>query len=114
VRQFVPNARPGARLPHAWIGARSSLDLIAYDRFTLITGAAGSPWATAAASVEGVPLGVVALGRDVDAGWAAQLGIDPEGAVLVRPDQHVAWRSRGAVPDSAATLRDALTRIVGR
>ena len=114
VRQFVPNARPGARLPHAWIGERSSLDLIPYDRFTLITGAVGSPWATAAASVEGVPLAVVALGRDVDAGWAAQLGIDPEGAVLVRPDQHVAWRSRGGVPDPAATLRDALTRIVGR
>jgi hypothetical protein len=27
-----------ARLPHAWIGTRSTLDLIRYDRFTLITG----------------------------------------------------------------------------
>ena len=113
VREFVPNARPGARLPHAWVGARSTLDLIPYDCFTLITGAAGTAWAAAGAGIEGVPLRHLALGRDADVAWADQLGIDPDGALLVRPDQHVAWRSRGAAPDPAATLRAALARITG-
>lgn len=110
VRQFVPTARPGARLPHAWIGTRSTLDLLPYDRFTLIS-AAGGAWAAAAAGIEGIPLGHVALGRDADAAWASVLDIDEDGAVLVRPDQHVAWRSRGAAGDPAATLRDVLTRV---
>lgn len=114
VREFVPTARPGARLPHAWVGGRSTLDLIPYDRFTLITGANGAAWATAAAGIEGVPLGHVALGRDIDPGWADQLGIHPDGALLVRPDQHVAWRSRAGAADPVATLRAVLARIVGR
>lgn len=113
VREFVPSARPGARLPHAWSGSRSTLDLIPYDRFTLITGADGAAWAAAAARIEGVPLAHLALGRDVDAAWAAALGIDSTGALLVRPDQHVAWRSRAAAADPAATLRAALRAIVG-
>lgn len=114
VRDFVPSARPGARLPHAWIGDRSTLDLIAYDRFTLVTGVAGRAWAEAAAGIDGVPLARLALGRDVDAAWAAPLTIDAGGAVLVRPDQHVAWRSRGGAADPAATLRGVLARIAGR
>jgi 2,4-dichlorophenol 6-monooxygenase len=113
VREYVPTGRPGARLPHAWVGARSTLDLIPYDRFTLITGADGTAWAAAADGIGDIPLGYVALGRDIDAGWADQLGIDATGALLVRPDQHVAWRARRAVADPAATLRDALARIVG-
>ncbi|MBX3024881.1 FAD-dependent monooxygenase [bacterium] len=113
VRELVPNARPGARLPHAWVGSRSTLDLIPYDRFTLITGSAGDAWAAAAATIEGIPLGHVALGRDANRGWAEQLGIGTDGALLVRPDQHVAWRSPGAAPDPAAILGDVLARITG-
>jgi 2-polyprenyl-6-methoxyphenol hydroxylase-like FAD-dependent oxidoreductase len=114
VREYVPTARPGARLPHAWAGARSTLDLIPYDRFTLVTGPAGGAWAAAAAGIEGVPLGHVALGRDVDPGWATALGIEPDGALLVRPDQHVAWRAATGTADPAAALRAALARVVGR
>ena len=53
VRDYVPTAVPGARVPHAWVtraGVRvSTLDLFAYDRFTLVTGPAGQPW------IEAVP-----------------------------------------------------------
>jgi 2,4-dichlorophenol 6-monooxygenase len=114
VRELVPSARPGARLPHAWVGERSTLDLITYDCSTLITGPAGAAWAAAAATIEGPPLRHLALGRDVDPGWAEALAIDAGGALLIRPDQHVAWRSRGAVADPAANLRAALATIAGR
>jgi 2,4-dichlorophenol 6-monooxygenase len=94
----VPSGRPGSHLPHAWIerdGARvSTLDLVPYDRFTLIAGPDGAAWATAAAAQHGVR--AVVAGRDFgdpEGRWAALAGIGRDGAVLVRPDQHVAWRA---------------------
>jgi 2-polyprenyl-6-methoxyphenol hydroxylase-like FAD-dependent oxidoreductase len=117
VRDYVPSARPGSRVPHAWVrrdGVRiSSLDLLAYDRFTLITGPAGGPWTKAQGGP--VPLACVTIGRDVvdgDGRWMALLGIESTGAVLVRPDQHVAWRAPRAVADPVATLADVLARVL--
>ncbi len=117
VRDYVPSARPGSRIPHAWVtraGVRvSSLDLFAYDRFTLVAGPAGQAWAEATAGP--VPIDYVAVGRDVadeDGHWRQLLGIAADGAVLVRPDQHVAWRSRHGVADSVGALARALTLIL--
>ena len=119
VREYVPSALPGSRLPHAWVlrdGRRvSTLDLIAYDRFTLITGPAGQAWTTAAAG--NLPINQLTIGRDViddDGTWTTLLGIDPDGAMLVRPDQHVAWRSPHGVADPAAALARASDRILDR
>ena len=119
VREYVPTARPGARVPHAWVtraGVRvSALDLFAYDRFTLVTGPAGQPWIEAAAGP--APIDCVVIGRDiVDAGghWMTLLGIDADGAVLVRPDQHVTWRSQHAAPNAAAMLAAALAASLSR
>ena len=39
-------------------------------------------------------------------------GTTPDGAVLVRPDGFVAWRSTGASEDPAAALRHALTAVL--
>ena len=36
-----------------------------------------------------------------------------DGAVLVRPDGHIAWRSRGPVADPEATLANVLERVLG-
>jgi 2,4-dichlorophenol 6-monooxygenase len=119
VRDFLPSARPGARVPHAWVGRQgrriSSLDLFAYDAFTLVAGPEGGAWADAATSVDAVPVRRIVIGRDVeDPGgrWTALLGIETDGALLVRPDQHVAWRSQRGSRDPCDTLRRALTRIV--
>ena len=86
----VPDARPGARLPHAWLAPGQSL----YDQLgpglTLlvlddVTGAADG--LRQAARDRHVPLEVLDLrGRDLRARYGA-------GLVLVRPDQHVAWRA---------------------
>jgi 2-polyprenyl-6-methoxyphenol hydroxylase-like FAD-dependent oxidoreductase len=129
VREFVPCGRPGARLPHAWTvrgGERvSTLDLLPPDRFTLIAGPAGAAWVEAAAAISTPPaaaaistppLHVLAIGRDVaDPGgaWLALLGIGNEGALLVRPDQHVAWRSARGAANPRDALRSALARSVG-
>ncbi len=120
VREYVPSGRPGARLPHAWLDHgsphRSTLDLVAHDRFTLITGRAGKRWATAAAEIATPPLHCVAIGddvADVDQSWAHALGIGADGALLVRPDQHVAWRSARGVENPRDALRAALDHILG-
>jgi 2,4-dichlorophenol 6-monooxygenase len=40
-------------------------------------------------------------------------GIGADGAVLVRPDQHVAWRSPGAAEDPGAELAAVLADLGG-
>lgn len=123
-RAYVPTTRPGARLPHAWVtgsadGARvSTLDLVPLDRFVLLT--ASPVWAAAGeeAATGPVPLDVVLVGRDVlDAGgWATVSEVGPDGAVLVRPDQHVAWRTTDTPDESAGTaiLQIELERAAAR
>ncbi|WP_225840381.1 FAD-dependent monooxygenase [Streptomyces sp. NK08204] len=121
---YHPTTRPGHRLPHAWIerdGQRlSTHDLTgASAGFVLITGAAGTPWAEAAEQVAdklSVPLTVARIGdgaQYADSGWAAVREIADDGAVLVRPDNHVAWRSMGACEDPADALTQALSRVLG-
>ncbi len=117
VREFVPSGRPGARLPHAWVRAGvSTLDLVPYDRFLLIAGRDGAAWAEAAARITRAPLEVLRVGHDVpdaDGSWAAQLGIAAGGALLVRPDQHVAWRSERGAAKPQAALEAAFAAILG-
>ena len=44
--------------------------------------------------------------------WSTRAGLEREGALLIRPDRVVAWRSRGSIPDAAARLRGVLGRIL--
>lgn len=119
VRDFVPSTRPGARLAHGWIshaGARvSTLDLVAFDRPTLIVGPDGAAW-EAAAHALGAAVACVRLGVDADDPddwWRTVAGMPGDGALLVRPDQHVAFRARGTAADPASTLRQALAATFG-
>jgi 2-polyprenyl-6-methoxyphenol hydroxylase-like FAD-dependent oxidoreductase len=84
---FMPSAHPGARLPHAWLDNDQSLyDLLGPD-FSLVTfGAPCDRFVEAAARLR-LDLTVVNLSA-----WPhlrERYGAD---LVLVRPDQHVAWR----------------------
>ncbi len=121
VRTFTPTGRPGARLPHTWItqdGAVASLlDAVPIDRFLLLAGPDGDAWIDAAASTLGVPI----EGRKLDPSWVPELdawlslaGIDRSGALLVRPDQHIAWRARHRTAQPAAELARALDVILSR
>jgi 2,4-dichlorophenol 6-monooxygenase len=120
VRDFVPTSRPGARLPHGWVqrnGRRlSTLDLLPLDRCTLLVGADGARWVDAARAVAPTPH-CMQVGRDfTDPAdwWTAIAAMRPDGALLVRPDQHVAFRSRGGSADPKADLVRALARVLGR
>ncbi|MFG2225056.1 FAD-dependent oxidoreductase [Streptomyces sp. NPDC048644] len=117
---------PGTRAPHMWLRSATSrcstLDL--YERsFVLLTGSGGAPWRAAADRVAAVCPGrldtyAVGTGPDDDlapeegADWAEVHGTTPDGAVLVRPDGFVAWRSRGHVDDPEEVLRDVLRRVL--
>jgi 2,4-dichlorophenol 6-monooxygenase len=117
---------PGARLPHCWLehaGRRvSTLDLAGKGRFALLTGIGGEPWVAAAsdyAQRSGLEISsyVIGPGREVldtYADWSRLSEVEDEGCVLVRPDAHVAWRSRTLPADPAGALGAALDQILGR
>lgn len=83
---YLERARPGFRLPHAWLDDdRSVLDVLG-PGFTLLRtdpSVAVTSW-TSAAHELGIPLAVV----DLPARWPDRY---PTELLLVRPDQHVAW-----------------------
>ncbi|WBO69677.1 FAD-dependent monooxygenase [Streptomyces camelliae] len=118
-----PTTRPGHRLPHAWIerdGRRlSTHDLVGSSNgFALITGPVGTPWAEAAEEVAAkfsVPITVARIGPGAeyaDGGWADVREIADDGAVLVRPDNHVAWRSMGAAENPADVLGQVMSEVL--
>jgi 2,4-dichlorophenol 6-monooxygenase len=120
VREYRPSGRPGARLPHVWLerdGERlSSLDLVGSAGFTLLTGPDEGDWSEAAGSIQALPVNHVPVGEalgDPDGRFMEAAGIEPGGALLVRPDQHVAWRTRGRPGDPSAALRAALSAVLG-
>ena len=125
ITEHVPAARPGSRAPHVWLerdGTKlSTIDLFGRG-FVLLTGPAGKPWRAggrAAATALRVPLDAFTVGagddlHDGENAWAVAYGVDPDGAVLVRPDAHVGWRSRSAVADPGAELERVLRSMLGR
>ena len=125
VTDYIPNARPGSRAPHVWLdrnGERiSTLDLFGRG-FVLLAGKSGAAWCKAAESVAAslnVPLRawtVSSTGDLVDPNltWARTFGTDEDGGVLIRPDGHVAWRSKGGQPNAEAVLASTLFAILGR
>ncbi len=105
-QDYEPTARPGARLPHVWLPDGASL----YDRLgnglsllRLRDDVDGTAFIELAAD-RGVPLTVVELrGQSLEDLYGASL-------LLVRPDQHVAWRGTSVDRATAGTL---LERIRG-
>ncbi len=105
-QDYKPTARPGARLPHLWLSDGVSL----YDRLgnglsllRLSDEADATPFIEAAATC-GVPLTVIELrGGSLEEFYGAPL-------LLVRPDQHVAWRGSSV---DRLTARAVIDRVRG-
>lgn len=124
---FVATTRPGHRMAHAWIASGgqkvSTLDLARLDGFTLITSRRGV-WedaAHSAAQALGVPVDVVVIADDAaytdpNREWLRVREIAEDGAILLRPDHHVAWRCLSAPQSSnvCAYLTGVLSRVLSR
>ncbi len=101
----------------------STLDL--YEQaMVLLTGPEGGVWqagARRAADRLAVPLDAYRIGDGAEddlapepgADFAALHGVGPGGAVLVRPDGFVAWRSPGPTPDPEQEIATALRTVLG-
>ena len=113
----------GTRLPHVWLGRGggqvSTLDLSG-PGFTLLVSADVAGWRSAAEAVRagtGLDIAVHEIGAaaglaDPDGNWLEQTALPAGGAMLVRPDQHVAARSdQGLRPE---TLPRVLAALLGR
>jgi 2-polyprenyl-6-methoxyphenol hydroxylase-like FAD-dependent oxidoreductase len=98
---YVPSTLSGARLPHTWLPNGQSLYDTLGTGLTLVTIGDCDPSGMAeAARRRGVPLAIVYLG-------GLSLGQDDQtSALLVRPDQHIAWRGGQLSVHSADRILD--------
>lgn len=117
------HGEPGTRVPHTWVqrgGERiSTLDLLG-NGFTLFTGSAGAPWVSAADAVSAsldVTIDVAQIGpdadiRDTEGRWAQLTRLAPDAALLVRPDDFVAWRAETLPESPEEKLHQVLGQIL--
>jgi hypothetical protein len=113
--------RPGSRAPHVWIekqGERiSTLDLFG-PGFTLLAAPGGEQWsaaAQAAAAGTGIIVNAYTFGkeiRDPANAFASAYGLSDTGAVLVRPDGFVGWRTKAADGNATGTLKRSVAALL--
>jgi 2,4-dichlorophenol 6-monooxygenase len=127
IRLYQPSTRPGHPLPHAFVeyaGRRTSTaELVGAGRFLLIAGEDGHAWCEAAAKLaedNAIALDAVRIGAlggdyiDIRCAWLKQREIGAQGALLVRPDRYIAWRSLGRVDNPYMELRNVFSQILHR
>jgi putative polyketide hydroxylase len=113
--------QPGTRAPHMAITLDgreiSTIDLYG-RRWVLLAGANAAAWVSSAERVAqrlDVPLDAYRFGVElVGAEGVATHEIGTDGALLVRPDGFVAWRTQAAVEDSERKLEHVLSHILCR
>ncbi|MEL6972924.1 MAG: FAD-dependent monooxygenase [Bacteroidota bacterium] len=105
VTEYVPTTHPGARFPHLDLSVsgdyHSTHDFLAYDQFTLIIREEGKAWEAAYLrfiAESDIPLKLIHLDqldlpRNLSQELRALCEIEATGALLIRPDGHVAFRS---------------------
>jgi 2-polyprenyl-6-methoxyphenol hydroxylase-like FAD-dependent oxidoreductase len=104
--RYRPSAAPGNRLPHLWLEEGRSIHDLLGQGFTLLTldgSDDAAPLAQALAAV-GVSCETIVLDN------AEARAIMERRILLVRPDEHVAWRG-DSVPDDPTAIAQ---RVVGR
>jgi 2,4-dichlorophenol 6-monooxygenase len=122
---YEPSTQPGSHLPHAWLSRGterlSTLDLAGNGRFTVLTGIGGRGWCDAARSLSDKS-GLLIVAYGIGAGleltdpygdWARIRGIEEDGCLLVRPDQHILWRSARASTTPETALASVLRQVLG-
>ncbi|KFN01651.1 FAD-dependent oxidoreductase [Bacillus clarus] len=117
------NGRPGTRAPHFWgtyEGNKVSiLDLLG-SNFVLLTGAVHSAWTEAAHVVSsrlGVNIKVYLVGLtgdfiDQDNAFRKLYGIEHEGAIVIRPDGFIGWRTENVVLKPNVVLEEVMNNLL--
>ena len=103
--EYIPRPTPGGRLPHVWVEDGVSVFDRLGSEFTLLClgdDAEVQPWLDAARAL-GLDLHVTVAAADPV--YVGDAGAD---ALLVRPDQHVAWRGKRAGSDPRSVLEAAI------
>jgi putative polyketide hydroxylase len=119
---YTPTGHPGCRAPHLWLGRNdaelSTRDLIGTG-FTVLAGPEGGLWEQAVATARtlaDIPLSCYIIGRpgleDRAGVFLERYGIEADGAVLIRPDGYVAWRSSTGVLAQSSAIVMALETIL--
>jgi putative polyketide hydroxylase len=116
----TPSGRPGSRATHIMVELdgkpQLTIDVFA-GRWIVLAGPKGRPWLDAATSTavpHDLDLQCHADALHSDQQWTAAYDVNDDGAVLIRPDGFVACRVPEGCPDSEATLREVLDRILRR
>ncbi|EJS70205.1 FAD-dependent oxidoreductase [Bacillus cereus] len=117
------NGRPGTRAPHFWgtyDGKEASILDLFGNNFVLLTGVENSSWAEAAQDVSsklGINIKVYRVGLSGD--FIAQenvfrerYGIGHEGAVVIRPDGFIGWRSEIEVANLGTVLNEVMNHLL--
>lgn len=118
-----PSGHPGTRAPHVVLERNgqqlSTLDLLG-QHFVLLTDTQGEAWRNAARDVSvslDIALDVYQVGEnadlvDVSGDFIKAYRIAAGGAILVRPDGYIAWRSQQA--QSANMLKQIMALLLSR
>lgn len=113
--KYLPTTLPGSRAPHINLRINnkliSTLDLFEKD-FVLLIGSDGVKWQKAAEDLSrnlSFPLKIYKIESENNLTSTNNIGFDAyeitnSGAVLVRPDGHVVWRSKILVEDPKSEL----------
>lgn len=122
---YIRSTRPGRHLPHVWVVKNqrkySTLDLCGKGRFTLLTGPVGADYwrdrVAVIARMRKLPIDVKTIGFGCDyddsyGDWEAINEVGEAGAILVRPDMIVAWRTAAMGDEASAGFESALSHIL--
>ncbi|STX28959.1 FAD monooxygenase, PheA/TfdB family [Legionella beliardensis] len=121
VYTYSPSTYPGCRAPYYVLEKDnqrlSTLDLFD-NKFVLLSSDQTDVWQKAALKYKNLPLISYRIGKvggdlhDPEGRWLDVYQIDKTGAVLVRPDGHVAWRSKNGEDNPEQCLAAVLQTLL--
>jgi 2-polyprenyl-6-methoxyphenol hydroxylase-like FAD-dependent oxidoreductase len=121
----TPSGRPGTRVPHIML-QRNGVPVSTHDLpgtgFALLVGAGGRDWTDAGnalAVAAGFPLKTHRIAADGDLAnsdgrFEKTVGVGARGALLLRPDGVIGWRTRGPHVDPRTRLDEVMRRLTFR
>jgi 2,4-dichlorophenol 6-monooxygenase len=124
ITQYIPSARPGGRFPHIDFrknrNPTSSHDLLDYCLFTLLIRAEGARWEESIAQlptsiyqkIQVIRLDQLDLAEPVYNYLISICDIEESGAILIRPDGHVAWRVKSLKEDAHEELKQVFQLVL--